>query len=667
MPRREPPFDAPEPRHRKGRRTSLLLGAAITLATALLMCARPAVFELFERKSLDLRAQFRGEAAPPGNVTIIAIDDASLRRLGRFPWPRRRFARLLDVLAPLKPRLVVLDLIFSEPEADDPLLAEAMARSGNVLLAAYFTFGGPKGPDPPPRSSLRTAAVPVAGGVAPPEADSVTLPVPLLGRNALAVGHINLFPDPDGVVRWEPLLVGYRGRAYASLSLAAAARALELRGTDVTASGGRLHLGPDRRIPLDPFGRTLLHYYGGAGCFPTLSFADVLDGRFDPGLVRGRIVLVGATAVGVYDLRVTPFSPNMPGVEKHAHVISSLLEGRVLRRASFAVNLWILLATGLFFSWAAARSRAAGATAVALGGLAALLVSAAVLYSRLGLWVNVIYPGSNVVAVLIAVLAYKFAVEDRFARRIRRIFSAYVTERVVNELIRSPEMVKLGGLRREITILFCDLRDFTPFSEAHSPEEVVRRLNEFLTAMSEIVLAWDGTLDKFVGDQIVAFWNAPLPQPDHAVRAVACALEMERRLEDLQAGWRAAGKEPLRMGIGLNTGEALVGNIGAEGKKMEYTAIGDTVNLGARVEGLTRWFDVPVLVTRSTAEAVAPRLGRPPLEGVRFESLGEATVKGRRRPVEVFRPIRDQEPAPPSGAGNAAKSSSASPERAEEG
>ncbi|MEI6153457.1 MAG: adenylate/guanylate cyclase domain-containing protein, partial [Deltaproteobacteria bacterium] len=247
-----------------------------------------------------------------------------------------------------------------------------------------------------------------------------------------------------------------------------------------------------------------------------------------------------------------------------------------------------------------------------------------------------IYSSANIVIIYFVINAYKYATEERYAKRIRGMFSSYVTERVVNELIKHPDLAKLGGERREVTVLFSDVRGFTTFSEKHGPEKVVAILNEYLGEMTDIIFQWDGTLDKFVGDEIVAFWGAPLPQDDHAERAAKCALHMVRRLEELQEKWTAEGREALYAGFGLNTGDVIVGNIGAEGKKMDYTVIGDNVNLGARVEGLTRKYEADIIITEFTLEKLRPVMEKDPSWKIRVKGLDAVAVKGKLKPVYIY-------------------------------
>lgn len=345
---------------------------------------------------------------------------------------------------------------------------------------------------------------------------------------------------------------------------------------------------------------------------------------------------MGATALGIYDLRVTPFSANMPGIEKHANVIASLLEGRSITKVPLITNLFILLCTGLILSILLPKLRAISGASLSFSFLFAVFLTGYYLFVKKGLWIDLSYTMVNIILVNTAITVYRYAAEERHARRIRAMFSSYVTEKVVNELIKNPSMAKLGGDRREMTVLFSDIRGFTTFSEKHAPEEVVAILNEYLGAMTEVIFRWEGTLDKFIGDAIVAFWGAPMKQENHAELAVKCALNMVKRLEELQQKWLSEGKPSLDAGIGINTGEVLVGNIGAEGKKMDYTVIEDHVNLGARVESLTRKYNTHILITEFTLNKIRDLITTGKLWRTRIHGLEKVIVKGKEKPVEIY-------------------------------
>jgi adenylate cyclase len=251
--------------------------------------------------------------------------------------------------------------------------------------------------------------------------------------------------------------------------------------------------------------------------------------------------------------------------------------------------------------------------------------------------VNLLYPLLTVFSTGIFIVSYRYFIEERRARDIRKMFSSYVTERVVNELIENPEMAKLGGARVEVTVLFSDIRGFTPFAEKYEPEDVVAILNEYLSTMTDIVFRWEGTLDKFIGDAIVAFWGAPTKQENHAELAVRCALDMNSRMKELREKWISEGRAPLSVGIGLNSGEVIVGNIGAEGKKMDYTVIGDHVNIGSRVESLTRQFNTDIMMTEMVLQRITVPVESNIIGHVSINGVGKVTVKGKEKQIRVYK------------------------------
>ncbi|MDI6729226.1 MAG: adenylate/guanylate cyclase domain-containing protein, partial [Thermodesulfovibrionales bacterium] len=607
---------------------------------AILMLLKLSPLETFEEKLLDYRFKVRGTIKPPDTVLIAAIDEKSIEKLGRWPWSRDKIAELVNKLNEAGAEIIVFDIILSEKEKNDPLLGRAINDAGNVILPVVFDFE--RGSAMPENEILLSSAFAsiqnpdMFNKYNPIMAKSILIPVPEIIQNVMGLGHINMFPDSDGTLRWESLIIGYKDYLYPSITLQAAAFYLGIPHEKVVIKATEgIQLGK-RFIPTDRWGRTLIHYYGSNQTFKHISISDILEDNIKPEDLLGKIVLIGATAVGIYDLRVTPFSPAMPGVEKHANVISSILENRFIRCVPQSTNLIVLLLSGCILSIFLPRFKAVGASAITGFFLLFVLLSGYYLFAKNGLWINIAYPSINILFIFISVTAYNYAVEEKHARRIRAMFSSYVTERVVNELIRNPDMAKLGGERREITVLFSDVRGFTSFSEKHSPEEVVSILNEYLGEMTDIVFKWEGTLDKFIGDAILAFWGAPMPQENHAELAVKCALNMVKRLEELQQKWRSEGKPVLDCGIGINTGKVLVGNIGAEGKKMDYTVIGDHVNLGSRVEGLTRKYNVHILITEFTMNKIKDLITAGKLWRTEVTGLEKVVVKGKEQPVAIY-------------------------------
>ncbi|NTV13485.1 MAG: adenylate/guanylate cyclase domain-containing protein [Desulfobulbaceae bacterium] len=629
-----------------------LIGLGVTLLSVGMMAWQPEPLVVFDAKIYDYLLAVRGPRLPPEAVVIADIDERSLARIGRWPWSREQLARMVRALAAAEPTVIALDIILSEPEVTDPLLVAALSEAGMVVLPLIFDFkipGGAPMPEDINRFSLGRFTGQEAFSRFPPlVATSVTVPVAPLREASLAMGHINIFPDPDGTLRWDPLLVAYQERLYPSFSLMVAGLYLGYPPTAmvVRATEG-ISLSQDRFIPTDPWGHNLINYYGPDKTFPRISLVDILEGAVAPERLRDKIVLVGASAVGIYDLRVTPLAAAMPGVEKHASVIASILDNQLLRKNANRADQGLVLVAGLLFALLVSRLRALTAIGATVLSLAVIGASGYAALVHWGLWIGVGFLLGNTLLVFIAVTAYNFTVAESSARRIRKMFSSYVTERVVNELVKSPSLAKLGGGRCEVTVLFADLRGFTTFSETNAPEEVVAQLNEYLGVMTEVILRWEGTLDKFIGDAIMAFWGAPLSQPNHAELAFRCTMEMVERLDELRAGWRAAGKPLLDCGIGLNTGDVLVGNIGKEGKKMDYTVIGDHVNLASRVEGLTKKFQARILITENTLSHLRDRFAAGAFGHVSIEGQAAVVVKGKQQAVKVYRvqPLAEGDPS----------------------
>jgi adenylate cyclase len=374
----------------------------------------------------------------------------------------------------------------------------------------------------------------------------------------------------------------------------------------------------------------LINYAGPGGTFRHLSAVDLLTGKIPPDAVRDRIVFVGATAAGTYDLRVTPTSPIMPGVEKHANVAANILGGRFLQRPDW-VEL-VDLAGILLFPFLLAGLLPRLRPAVSVGAVAlvwAVMFASVHLAFRGGLWLPVVYPTLALGLTFLGITVYRLLTEERQRLWTKRAFQQFVSPEVVEQLMDNPAALQFGGEMRNLTVLFSDIRDFTPYTERHPPQEVVQMLREYLTKMVDQVLGQQGTLDKFIGDGVMAIFGAPVPLVDHAERACRAALGMNRELEALQARWAAEGREPFRIGIGINTGDMMVGNLGSE-QLFDYTVAGDGVNVGARVEALNKEYKTETAIIISEATYLAAQ------DVLDVRRLGEATVKGKTRPIVVY-------------------------------
>jgi len=617
----------------------------LVLLFALLTAVNPPVVdEYVEALLVDYRFKVRNWIGPPevpDDIVIVAIDEASLAVHGRWPWGRKLQAELLKRVVSGNPRAVGVDIFYPEPEspAADQTLADTFTANRKRLVVALgceVEAGRTHdGEVEEPVYDFAVAKIRNVNLLRPVVAWRILLP-PEPIASAATFGHVYSLPDRDGKLRWETLYLKYGEEYLPSFALQVARIALGEPASSTTIVGDSgVRLG-ERAIPADDFGRLHINYLGREGSFATVSAATVLAGKVPAESFRDKVVLVGSSALATYDLKSTPLSANMTGVEKNATVVANVLHGDFITRAPQSVDVLAVLVVGLAAAVLLRRGDAR-ASFFALGGMVLLLVAGSqATFSLAGLRMNLTYPLLTLLTNGAYVVGDRYLREERRTRQIRQLFSSYVAPQVVDELIRRPELGQVGGRREEVTVLFADVRGFTPFAEHRSPEAVVGQLNLYLEQIVEVALHWQGTLDKFVGDAVVVYWGAPLPQSDHAERAVRCALHLRQRLGQLAAVRAAAGETVFEVGIGINTGEVLVGNIGATGRKMDYTVIGDAVNLAARVEGLTRRYNTDVLLTRFTLDEIRARVEQGRIGHVAIRGVEEVEVKGREQRVEVY-------------------------------
>ena len=628
----------------KNTQVIAVFGVVCTLSFLMLkLLSPPFIEERIESVLLDYRFQVRNLINPPavpGNITIVEIDEKSLGKYGRWPWSRVLQARLISAIIKGRPSVLAVDIFYPEhesPKADGALSAALKEAKGRIVLATGFDTS-PENSGEPPEFLLDNAIVNIKDLSRLGKAVSVTkrkTSIRALSSQAI-LGHVYSPADLDGKLRWETLYVRYRDDIYPSFALMTAALAQQRGLGDITVFAGRGALFGETFIPTDEAGRMRIDYFGAERTFRYVSAADVLSGRYDVSELADKIVFLGTSAISTFDSTVTPFSARMPGVEKNATVTADILNRKFITSLPLSVELLIILAVGMVLSFLLPKARRFTGIGLTFALIAAFAALNQYLFTYRGLYAVFFYPFSTIVVISAFAGSYKYLSEERKARALKTMFSHYVSPKIVQALIEHPEMAKLGGYRREITVLFSDVLGFTSFAEKRNPEEVVTHLNEYLHEMTDIIFKWDGTLDKFVGDEIMAFWGAPLEQPNHAELAVKCALNMSDRLEKLQAKWRAEGKEPLDNGIGLNTGDVLVGNIGSADKKMDYTIIGDHVNLGSRVQSLTRKYDSRVLISEFTYEKIEHLVKEGKFYRVDMKKIDTVKVKGKDIPVKIF-------------------------------
>lgn len=565
-----------------------LAAAAVVIAAALF-----GLLEGVELGALNRLFELRGPRAPATPIVIVAIDEDSFDELDlAWPFPRALHAALLDVISADDPALIGIDLLFSEPSsrgaADDEALGEAVARAGNVVLAAATTTV---------EESFYTKR-------------DLNLPVPVIRDGAAAVGPVNQNFDADGVVRrviphhrvGNELVPGFD----AQLRRLAAAAGLPA-------------------APLPRAHEILINFRGGPRTFPWVPYHRIVRGEAPLGFFRGTIVLIGATSPVLQDVFSTPFARarGMPGVEIHANALETLLRGTAVREVPRPVSYGLALLVALAAGWLAGHLRPLPSLAITCLLVATLAAGTVAAFAALNTWIRMAAP---IVALTLAhaiVVTDSYVREQREKRRLARFFSPAV----LREVVRHQSDATLGSRRRVITVLFSDIRGFTSLSEQVQPEQVAEMLGDYLSEMTETVFRHGGTVDKYIGDCVMALFNAPLEDPDHAVNAVRAALDMAERVREVSKRWEAKIGTPIRSGIGINTGEAVVGAMGSR-QRLEYTAIGDTVNLAARLESLTKEYRTPIIISESTREWVRGH--------VLTRELGTAAVRGKALPLRIY-------------------------------
>jgi adenylate cyclase len=527
-------------------------------------------------------------------------------------------------------RIVTLGFIFRSDVASPQAARDAAERIAFFRTAPLHVLGpgGIIGPDP-------------AGGrrAAGRSFPSVLPPVDELVKVSDSGGYFTVLPDADGVIRRYLLVASAGGSLFPSLGLALVARA---RGSDgipasvvpVGVAGSSVLVGArigDLEIPTDDFGRAPLSYYGPFRDFPSVSATDVMTGRVGAERLRGKLVVVGATAPGTEDQRLTPFDENAPGVITHATFVDNVLHGQLLERSQWVVlgEVLAMALASLGLAWLFSR---VGPVAAAPALLAVTAVWGAVAVLALRRFNLVLASGLPLIQVLgmfLTATTYRFFSEERAKRKARESFSRFLAPAIVDEVLGREGSLQLGGEKRELTALFADIRGFTTISERLDPHRLLELLNQYLTPMTDIIVSrHQGTLDKYMGDAIMAFWGAPQAQPDHALRACRAALDMLDDLERLRRGWRQAGLPDIDIGIGLNTGAMSVGFVGSQDRFYNYTILGDAVNLASRLEGANKYYGTRIIIGPNTYDQVREQVVARQLDLVR--------VKGKLEPVRIF-------------------------------
>jgi adenylate cyclase len=635
------------PQTRKGKLLTAAGIGALAWAAVLALCLA-GFLEPFELKLYDRLCRMSTPPAPPSQeIILVTVDDGSLEAAAKelgvtWPWPRQMYAPIVQFCKAAGAQAVLFDILFSEDSSygveDDRLLADALAQNGRAILPLFLS-----GEDRPQEEwedrLIERLALPLENhrAQARPAYDSAQLPIRLLAEKARTLANVTVPPDQDGIYRRLPLVFPFGTHDTRWLPAPGLAAAWEVLGREklVLDSEG-LELG-SLHIPLDRQGSFLLTFYGGERDFPRYSAFNViqsfvaLEGGGQPlyGLenFRDKIVVVGLTAAGLLDLKPTPIRSIYPGMAIHATLAANLLHRDFRVRISPAAALTLAAATALVAAATVVFLTAVWQLGVATLAEAAVLALAVTTSFRHHLWVDGVMLGISLGLAFAFAAVFSYATEGRQKRQIKRMFSHYMSEHLIHDLLKHPEKLRLGGEKRILTVFFSDLAGFTSLSEKLTPEEVVTLLNRYLTAMTDIILASAGLIDKYEGDAIMALWGAPLPQEDHAARACLAALQNQRRLAELRREFQASGLPPVYSRIGVNTGEMIIGNMGST-QRFDFTVIGDSVNLASRLEGANKTYGTGIIISEDTYRQAAAQ--------IEVRELDLLRVKGKEVPVRIY-------------------------------
>ncbi len=637
-------------------------------------------FDLVELKTLDLRFKSRGNIPTTSNVVLAVIDEKSVAKEGKWIWPRSKIADLINKLSDAGAKVIAFDIGFLEADEksilrtiqeiqnkisvldksnpaltryledlkiqtdNDRLLATAIMSSKAKVVLGFFFQADAASTGHIEEKEFQEHLDSVQGSEyksvsysseAAKQASLIEVASPQSNIKTISEttgysGYFNMFPDEDGVVRWLPAVLKCRESLYAPLSIAAVGAFLDKQPSiKIYEYGiGKLNIG-DLSIPVDEIGRLIVNYRGPAKTFLHIPVTDILKETSDISLIRDKIVVVGATAVGIYDLRVTPFSNVFPGLEIHANVIDSILSKDFIFYPSwtYLFDILAIIITCLLLGIAIPRIGIATGTALFIVQFLGYIFICFMLFYGKGWILNLVYPLSAMFLVYVSVTLHRYMAESKQKKFIRNAFSTFLAPSVVQQLIESPEKLNLGGQEREITAFFSDVQGFTSIAEKLSPKEIVDLLNEFLTEMTDILLEYEGTLDKFEGDAIIAFFGAPNDLPNHSEVACRACIKMQKKLEMLRTRWTSENRPALKMRIGLCSGNAIVGNMGSK-NRMDYTMMGDTVNIAARLEGVNKIYGIYTMISDTTVAAAG--------NGIVTREIDLVSVVGRKAPLTIY-------------------------------
>ncbi|MBT9097173.1 adenylate/guanylate cyclase domain-containing protein [Methylovulum psychrotolerans] len=652
-------------------RILLCMGITLTLILNIANKLPLPTLERMEHILYDLRLSKTVVNTIDPRIVIVAIDEASLAQEGHWPWPRDKVGYLVDMLFDYYGiKLLGFDMTFSEPDtssgintfnrladqelhndatflaafnklkpqlAYDEVFAKSLSRRP-VVLGYYFSHIQEKYPEigQLPLSVTSTATLPFSNLLDSPKSYVANLPE--LQTAAASAGFFeNPYIDKDGIYRKLPLLLEYKGQLYESLALALFRSLLNYPPIQFETSEQygnsrleSLHIA-GIRVPVDEAAAILLPFRGREGCFTYISATEVLNGTVDKAKLQNKIVLIGSTAVGLLDSRATPVQHIYPGVEMHANILSAMLDETIKSRPNYIVGLEVieLVLIGLLIIFVFPRLSAAWSAIGFLAILSASVWGNIYCWTQMGVDTILAAPLVQLFSLYGIQIFFGFFLESRKKKHISAMFGQYIPPELVEQMSRSDEAFTLQGESRKMTVFFSDVRGFTSISETQDPKALCEIINAIFTPATHLIHEANGTIDKYIGDAIMAFWGAPMHNPQHASKAIQSALAIVTMLGALQKEFINRGWPIIDMGIGINTGTMNVGNMGSQ-FRIAYTVMGDAVNLGARLEGLTKQYGVKIIVSETTRHDA--------LEFA-YRELDRVRVKGKQQPITIYEPL----------------------------
>jgi len=657
--------------------------------SAFLRYSSDSFLELLDKQIVDYAVRYRGTTLKSDTVAVVAIDTKSIDKYGQWPWKRNIMAKLLHELQThYKIKVLGYDVVFSERDTNDvtseqvlerfyqkakkklkdsqPIVGDLkkiqsdiftevnndakfgaeLSKWGNIVLGYFFYFNFNDAQTKHLQdtekeefsSRIEHSEIKIIQGgenlkhIRLPEGKVVEANVPMLNSKNNLNGFFNIVPDrEDGVIRNVPLIIRHNGMYFPSLALQMVRLYYDNPPIKMVVNEGGIeavYLGK-KRINTASDGSIMINFRGNAFTFPNYSVYDIINHNIPLEKLKGKMVLLGATEMGLYDLRITPFGTVFPGVEVHANAIDNLINDDYFYRSDFVhfLSFLLILFSGLFVGIVLPKLRAlSGLIFSVLFLLGYFTTNLWFLYNE-GSWTSFVYVLGVILLNWFAIVMYRFFGEEKDKRFIKGAFSQYLSPKVIEKLVNDPSMLKLGGEKREMTAFFSDIQGFSTISESLTPEELVVLLNEYLTAMTDIIMKYDGTIDKFEGDAIIAFFGAPIAYPDHATRACMASIEMQEKLAEMRIKWKKQDKPELYVRMGINTGEMVVGNMGSA-YRMDYTIMGDAVNLASRLEGVNKQYKTEVLISEFSFEQVKDTIAARELDLIR--------VVGKNEPIRIY-------------------------------